>query len=67
MEELVGEAGGLEMQQHKEIAGQKEELGQPALGGQQNLAEVDDTNDPMDKEAIETLPATQPEIDYYNF
>ena len=39
----VGEAGGVEMRQQKELAGR------PALGDQQNQAEVDDTDDPMDK------------------
>jgi hypothetical protein len=31
VEELVKEAGRVEMQQHKEIAGQKEEFRRPAL------------------------------------
>lgn len=66
VEELVGEAGGVEMQ-HEEIAGQKEDLRRPALGDQQNLAEVDDTDVPMDKEATEALPATQLEIDHHHF
>ncbi len=30
----------------------------PAVGDQQNQAEVDDTDDPMDKEATEALPTT---------
>lgn len=38
------------------------ELGRPALGDQQDLVEVDDTDGPMDKEATESLPAIQPEI-----
>jgi hypothetical protein len=53
--ELVGEAGGVAMQQQEELAGQKEELGRPALGDQQ------------DKEATEALPATQLEIDRHRF
>jgi hypothetical protein len=67
VEEVVGEAGGVEMQQHEEPVGQKEELRPPALGDQQNLAEVDDTDDPMDKEATEALPATQLDIDHHYF
>jgi hypothetical protein len=62
-EELVGQAGGAEMQQQEELAGRYKELGRAALGDQQNLVEVDDTDDPMDKEATEALPATQLEID----
>ncbi|KAH8598540.1 hypothetical protein B0O99DRAFT_738770 [Bisporella sp. PMI_857] len=38
-EELVGEAGMVEMQQQEELAGQNNELGRPALGDQQNLVE----------------------------
>tara|TARA_R110002060_G_scaffold49660_6_gene60595 strand:- start:479 stop:739 length:261 start_codon:yes stop_codon:yes gene_type:complete len=41
--------------------------GRPAVSDQQNLAEVDDTTDPMDKEATEALPATQLEIDHRHF
>ena len=41
--------------------------GRPAVSDQQNLAEVDDTTDPMDKEATEALPATQLEIDNHHF
>jgi hypothetical protein len=67
VEGLVGEGGGGRMRQHVEIAGQKEKLRQPALGDQQSLAEVDDTDVPMDKEATEALPATQPEIDKDHF
>jgi hypothetical protein len=37
------------------------------VGDQQNQTEVDDTDDPMDKEATETLPATQLEIDKHRF
>lgn len=58
MEELAGEAGGVEMQQHEEITGQKEELRRLALGNQQNLAEVDDTDVHIDKEATKALLAT---------
>ena len=55
--------GGVAMRQQEEPAAQKEELGQPAVGegDQQDLVEVVDTDDPKDKEATETLPATQPE------
>lgn len=67
VEELAGEAGRVEMQQHKEIAGQKEDLRRLALGDQQNLAEVDDTDVLIDKEATETLPAAQMEIDHHHF
>ncbi|KAJ2896399.1 hypothetical protein MKZ38_005583 [Zalerion maritima] len=41
--------------------------GRPAVSDQQNLAEADDTTDPMDKEATEALPATQLEIDHRHF
>ena len=61
-EELVGEVGKVEIQQQEELARQNKELGRPALGDQQNLVKVDDTDDPMDKEATEALSATQPEI-----
>jgi hypothetical protein len=37
------------------------------VGDQQNQAEVDDTDDPMDKEATEALPATPLEIDKHRF
>lgn len=47
-EALVGEAGGVEIRQQGELAGW------PALGDQQNQVEVDDMDDPMDKEATET-------------
>lgn len=57
----MGVAGGVKIQQQKELAGH------PALGGQQNLAEVDDTNDPMDKEITEALPTTQVGIDAHHF
>ncbi len=67
MEELVGDAGGVGMWQHEEIAGQKEELRRPALGDQQNLAEVDDMDVPMDKEATDALPTTQTEVDKHHF
>ena len=36
-------------------------------GDQQNQAEVDDTDDPIDKEAAEALSATQLEIDRHRF
>lgn len=52
------------MQQQEELAAQKEELGQPAVGegDLQDLVEVVDADDPEDKEPTEALPATQPEI-----
>jgi hypothetical protein len=37
------------------------------VGDQQNQAEVDDTDDPMDKEATEALPTAQLEIDNHHF
>jgi hypothetical protein len=46
-----------------EIRQQGEHAGWPAVGDQQNQVEVDDTDDPTDKEATEALPATQLEID----
>ena len=55
------EAGGVEIRQQGEFAGW------PAVGDQQNQAGVDDTDDSMDKEATETLPATQLEIDKHRF
>ena len=64
-EELVGEAGGVEMQQQEEIAGQKEELGRLAMDDGRDIVPVDGTDDPDDKEATEALPATQLEIDKY--
>jgi Ni/Co efflux regulator RcnB len=59
--ELGEEAGGVETRQQGELAGRI------ALGDQQNQAEVDDTDDPMDKEATEALPAMQLEIDNHHF
>lgn len=41
--------------------------GRPALGDQQNLVEVDDTDDPLDKEATKALPATKLEIIHHHF
>jgi hypothetical protein len=67
VEELVGEAGEVEIQQHEEIAGPKEELGRPALGHQQNLAEADNTDVPIDKEDTEAQPATRLEINHDKF
>ncbi|KAH6704184.1 hypothetical protein BKA61DRAFT_183702 [Leptodontidium sp. MPI-SDFR-AT-0119] len=61
----VVERGGVAMQQ-EELAAQKEELGQPAVGDQQALVEVVSADDPKDKEATEALPATQPEIPAIN-
>jgi hypothetical protein len=43
---VVVEGGAVAMQQQEELAVQKEELGQPAVGDQQNLVEVDDVDDP---------------------
>jgi hypothetical protein len=39
----------------------------PAVGEQQDLAEVDDTDDPKDKATIKALPATQLKIDKHPF
>jgi hypothetical protein len=44
------------------VAMQQEELGQPAVGDQQDLVEVDEVDNPEDKEATEALPAAQPKI-----
>jgi hypothetical protein len=63
-EELVVEAGGVAMQQ-EELEGQKEEL--VAVGDQQDLVVINDTDDPKDKEATEALPAAQLEIDKHRF
>jgi hypothetical protein len=54
--------GGVAMQQQEELAAQKEQHGQPAVGNQQDLVEVGDAGDPEDKEATGALPATQPKI-----
>lgn len=51
----------------KELAGQLEEFVRPAVGEHQDLAEVDDADDPENKEATETLPATQLEINEHRF
>jgi len=61
------EAGRVEIQQQEELVGQNKELGRPALGDQQNLVEVDDTDNPIDKEATAALPATQLGIDKHRF
>jgi hypothetical protein len=55
-ETQVGVEGGAVAMQ------QQEELAQPAVGNQQDLVEVDDADDPKDKEATEALPAAQPKI-----
>jgi hypothetical protein len=60
--EVVVKGGAVAMQQQEELAAQKEELGHPAVGDQQDLLEVVDADDPEDKEATEAMPATQPEI-----
>ncbi|KAF8846493.1 hypothetical protein BDZ45DRAFT_454874 [Acephala macrosclerotiorum] len=64
--EVVVEGGGVAMQEQEEPAAQKEEPGQPPVGDQQDLVEVD-ADGPEDKEATEALPATQPEIDEHRF
>ena len=61
--QVVVEGGAIAMQQQEELAAQKEELRQPAVGDQQDLVEVDVADEPRDREATEALPATQPEID----
>jgi hypothetical protein len=66
-EELEGEAGEVVMQQQEELEGQKEELGQPAMGDERDLVAMDGTDNPKDKEATETLPATKLEIDKHHF
>jgi hypothetical protein len=55
--QVVVEGGAVAMQLQEELAAQKEELGQPVVGDQQDLVEVDDADDPKDKEATESLPA----------
>ncbi|CZR65235.1 uncharacterized protein PAC_15135 [Phialocephala subalpina] len=60
--EVAAEGGGVSMQEQKGLAAQKEELGQPPMGDQQDLVEVVDADDSEGKEATEALPATQPEI-----
>jgi hypothetical protein len=62
--EEVVEGGGVAMLQQQELAVQKEELGQPAVGEGylQDLVEAVDADDPKDKEATEALLATQLEI-----
>jgi hypothetical protein len=58
---VEGTAGGIKIRQQGELPGR------PALDDQQNLAEVDDTDDPISKEATEVPPATQLEIDNHHF
>jgi hypothetical protein len=60
--EVVVEGGAVAMQQQEELAAQKEELGHPVVGNQQDLVEVVDADDPEDKEATEALLAAQPKI-----
>lgn len=55
--ELVGEGGGVEMQQQEEILGEKEKLRRPAIDDKQDLIAVNSTDNPKDKEATKTLPA----------
>lgn len=61
-EELAREAGGVEMQQQEDLGWQEEAFAQPSMGDRPDLVEVIDADDPKTKEAIEALPATQPEI-----
>jgi hypothetical protein len=56
-----GTARGLEEWEHRGSEVVVEELGQPAVGDQQDLVEVADADNPEDKEATEPLPARQPE------
>ncbi|KAG4438643.1 hypothetical protein IFR05_005887 [Cadophora sp. M221] len=60
-------AQGLEWEQRETRVAVESLRRQLAVGDQQNQAEVDDTDDPMDKEATEALPATQLEIDKHRF
>jgi hypothetical protein len=62
----VGEAGGREIQLREELTGLNKELGRPASGDQQNLVEVDDTYDPMNKEASKAQLATHLEMDKHS-
>jgi hypothetical protein len=58
------------MQQQVELAAQKEELGQSAVGDQQDLVKVVDADDPEDKKATKALSAAQlkiPVIDQHRF
>jgi hypothetical protein len=57
------EGGAVVVQQQEELVAQEEELGQPAMGDQQDLVEVVDLDDPEAREATEDLPSTQPGID----
>ncbi|TAQ85245.1 hypothetical protein B7494_g6427 [Chlorociboria aeruginascens] len=50
----------------RELTSQKEELGQPAVGDQQHLVEIDDADDHEDNEATEALPTAQPKIPEIN-
>jgi hypothetical protein len=54
-EELVGKGEGVEIQQQEEIVGQKEELGQLAVGDERDLIAIDGIDNPKDKEATKTL------------
>jgi hypothetical protein len=60
--EVVVEGGAIAIPQQQELAAQKEDLGHPAVGNQQDLVKVVDGDDPEDKEATEALPAAQPKI-----
>jgi len=68
--DVLMERGAVAMQQQEELAAQKEELGQSAVGDQQDLVEVVDADDPEDKKATEALPTAQlkiPVIDQHRF
>jgi hypothetical protein len=67
--EVVVEGGVVAIQQQEELAAQNEELGQLAMGDQQDMAKVVNAG-PEDKEATEALPAAQPktfEIDEHRY
>jgi hypothetical protein len=55
------------MQQQGGLGGQNKELGQRALGDQQDLIEVVDIYDPKSKEPTEALPATQLKTNKHRF
>jgi hypothetical protein len=57
---LIEEAEGVEIQQQEGLTGW------PAVGNQYNQVEVDNTDDPMDKEATKALLATQLEINKHH-
>jgi hypothetical protein len=68
--DVLVERGAVAMQQQVELAAQKEELGQSAVGDQQDLVKVVDADDPEDKKATKALSAAQlkiPVIDQHRF